>query len=128
MNQMLSTSAVVVFVGLASPAVAAERVQAQQSASFPNHTAIPEKFGTPIRERFDEMEDLRREVPMPIPAPGRTIDRDPPAREKGDFQADQKRRHFGLGFQSVCLREPALGRHWDEKTVRRSSRTASSPC
>jgi hypothetical protein len=81
MNQMLSACAVVVFVGLASPAVAAERVQAQQSASFPNHTAIPEKFGAPIRERFDELEDQlrRRDVPMPIPAPGRTMEHDPAA-------------------------------------------------
>ena len=83
MNQMLSACTVAMFVGLVGPAVPAERVLAQQSAAFPIHIAIPEKFGAPIRERLDELEDLQRpEVPMPIPAPRRAMERDPAAAQE----------------------------------------------
>ena len=74
MNQ-IPVCAVVVFLGLATHAVAAEQAEKQQSAPFPNHTAIPEKFSAPIRERLDERENMRPlEVPMPLPAPDRTMD------------------------------------------------------
>ena len=80
MNQILSACAIVVFVGLVGSAAAAERREPQQPASFPSHIAIPEKIGEPIPERVDDLEDVRpRDVPMPIPAPGRTREREPAA-------------------------------------------------
>jgi hypothetical protein len=79
MNQ-IPACAMVVLLGLASHAVAAEQAERQQSAPFPGHTAIPEKFGAPIRVRIDESENMRPpEVPMPLPAPDRRIDPIPAA-------------------------------------------------
>jgi hypothetical protein len=58
--------------GLATHARAAELVQTQWSVGFPDHTAIPEKFGAPIRERFGESDTMQPPgVQMPAPAPGR---------------------------------------------------------
>jgi hypothetical protein len=59
-----------IFLGLAVHARAAELAEKQWSALFPNHTAIPEKFGAPIRDRFSE--DIVRPagVQMPVSAPG----------------------------------------------------------
>ena len=48
-----------IFLGLATHARAAELVEKQWSALFPDHTAIPEKFGAPIRERFSESDNMR---------------------------------------------------------------------
>jgi hypothetical protein len=63
--------AVVILLGLATHAQAAQLVEKQWSALFPDHTAIPEKFGATIRERFDASENMRPpEVPMPVDAPG----------------------------------------------------------
>ena len=42
--------------------------------AFPDHTAIPEKFGTPIRERLNE--PVTMQLPggqMPAPASGRKV-------------------------------------------------------
>jgi hypothetical protein len=63
-----------VFLGLAAHAQAAELVQKQWSALFPDHTAIPEKFGAPIRERFSESDTMRAPgVQMPLPVPDRKV-------------------------------------------------------
>jgi hypothetical protein len=79
MNQ-IPACAMVVLLGLTTLAVAAEQAERQQSAPFPGHTAIPEKFGAPIRARIDEWETMRpAEVPMPLPAPGRRMDPSPAA-------------------------------------------------
>ena len=60
-----------IFLGLATHARAAELVEKQWSALFPDHTAIPEKFGAPIRERFSESDNMRPPgVHMPVSAPG----------------------------------------------------------
>jgi hypothetical protein len=62
------------FLGLATHARAAEVAEKQWSALFPDHTAIPEKFGAPIRERFGESDTMRPPgAQMPIPAPGRNV-------------------------------------------------------
>ena len=59
------------FLGLATHARAAELVEKQWSALFPDHTAIPEKFGAPIRERFGASDTMRPPgVQMPVFAPG----------------------------------------------------------
>ena len=63
-----------VFLGWAAHARAAELAEKQWSALFPDHTAIPEKFGTPVRERFSESDTVRPlGVQMPVPAPGRKV-------------------------------------------------------
>jgi hypothetical protein len=62
------------FLGLATHARAAELVEKQWSAVFPDHIAIPEKLGVPIRERFGESDIMRPpEVQMPIPVPGHKV-------------------------------------------------------
>jgi hypothetical protein len=62
------------FLGLATHASAAELVEKQWSALFPDHTAIPEKFGAPIRERFGASDTMRPPgVQMPVPVPGREV-------------------------------------------------------
>jgi len=62
------------FLGLATHARAAELVEKQWSALFPDHTAIPEKFGAPIRERFGASDTMRPPgVQMPVFAPGRKV-------------------------------------------------------
>ena len=65
---------VTIFLGLATNARAAELVEKQWSVLFPDHTAIHEKFGAPIRERFSESDIIRPPgVRMPVPAPGRKV-------------------------------------------------------
>jgi hypothetical protein len=57
--------------GWATHARAAEPSEKQWSALFPDHTAIPEKFGAPIRERLSEPATMQ--LPggqMPAPASG----------------------------------------------------------
>jgi hypothetical protein len=55
-------------LSLSGHAVAAEAQNTgQQSAPFPDHTAIPEIIGTPIRESPTELQGPR--VLMPVPAP-----------------------------------------------------------
>jgi hypothetical protein len=77
MNQILPC-AMVVFLGLGTQAVTAGQVERQQSVSFPDHIAIPEKFGAPVRARLDHWQNMRPpEVPMPLPAPGRNMDPSP---------------------------------------------------
>jgi hypothetical protein len=67
----IAACAVVIFLGLVTHAIAAEPVEGQWSALFPDHTAIPEKFGAPIRERFSESDTMRSpEVQVPVPTPG----------------------------------------------------------
>ena len=42
--------------------------------AVPDHTAIPEKFGAPIRERFGASDTMRPPgVQMPVFAPGRKV-------------------------------------------------------
>ena len=63
-----------IFLGLAPHATAAELVEKQWSVLFPDHKAIPEKFGAPIRERFSESDTMRAPtMQMPVPAPGRKV-------------------------------------------------------
>jgi hypothetical protein len=63
-----------IFLALAPHARAAELVEKQWSVLFPDHTAIPEKFGAPIRERFSESDTMRPPgVQMPVSAPGRKV-------------------------------------------------------
>jgi hypothetical protein len=53
---------------------AAEPVAERWSVAFPDHTAIPEKFGAPIRERLSEPATMQ--LPgghMPAPASGRKV-------------------------------------------------------
>jgi hypothetical protein len=70
----IAACAVVIFAGFAGHAVAAELAVKQWSVLFPEHIAIPDKFGTPIRERFGESDATRPpEVPMPVPAPARKV-------------------------------------------------------
>ena len=60
-----------VFRGLAAHARAAEPAEQQWSELLPDHTAIPEKFGAPIRERFSEADTVRlrvRRCPSPLRA------------------------------------------------------------
>jgi hypothetical protein len=64
----ISGSVLAVLLSFSGHAVAAERQNTgQQSTPFPDHTAIPEIIGTPIRESATEMQGPR--VPMPLPAP-----------------------------------------------------------
>jgi hypothetical protein len=75
----IAASAVVIFLGFASHAVAAELAVKQWSVLFPEHIAIPEKFGTPSRERLGESDATRPpEVQMPVPAPARKVLPAPP--------------------------------------------------
>ena len=70
----IAACAVVIFAGFAGHAVAAELAVKQWSVLFPEHIAIPEKFGMPIRERFGDSDATRPpEVPMPVPAPARKM-------------------------------------------------------
>jgi hypothetical protein len=70
--KIIAACTLVVFLGLATHAAAAELVEKEWSALFPGHTTIPEKIGAPIGERFDETEHMRPpQVPMPVAAPGR---------------------------------------------------------
>jgi hypothetical protein len=63
--------AVAIVLGLVLYARAAELVEEQWSALFPHHTAIPEKFGAPIRDRFSDSDTMRAPATqMPVPAPG----------------------------------------------------------
>jgi hypothetical protein len=72
--KIIAACAVVIFLGLATHATAAEVVEKQWSALFPDHTAIPEKFGTPIRERFSESDTMRAPgVQVPVPAPSHKV-------------------------------------------------------
>jgi hypothetical protein len=65
-----------VFRGLAAHARTAEPAEQQWSELLPDHTAIPEKFGAPIRERFSEADTVRLPgAQMPIPTPGREVTR-----------------------------------------------------
>jgi hypothetical protein len=41
--------------------------------AFPDHTAIPEKFGAPIRERLSEPDTMQPGGQMPTPASGRKV-------------------------------------------------------
>ena len=67
----IAVCAVVIFLGWATHARAAEMVEKQWSALFPDHTAIPEKIGVPIPDRFSESDTIRPPgVPMPVAAPG----------------------------------------------------------
>ncbi len=67
----IAACAVVIFLGLATHARAAELVEKQWSALFPDHTAIPEKIGEPIRERFSESDTMRPPgVQTPVSTPG----------------------------------------------------------
>jgi hypothetical protein len=72
--KLIAACAVVIFLGLATHAIAAELAEKQWSALYPDHTAIPEKFGAPIRERFSESDTLRPlGVQIPVPAPGSKV-------------------------------------------------------
>jgi hypothetical protein len=65
--------ALLTFLVLADQAMAELR-EKQRSGALPDRTAIPEKFGEPIRERSGELQKRRRrQVPTPIPAPNRTM-------------------------------------------------------
>ena len=57
--------------GFAGQATTAELAEQQWSVGFPDHTAIPEKFGAPIPERLES--DIRQlpGAQMPAPASGR---------------------------------------------------------
>jgi hypothetical protein len=69
MINRISASVLAVLLSLSGHAVAAEpQNTGQQSAPFPDHTAIPEIIGTPIRESATELLQGPR-VPMPVPAP-----------------------------------------------------------
>jgi hypothetical protein len=60
--------------GWATHARAAETVAKPWSVLFPDHTAIPEKFGAPIPERLGEPATMQ--LPggqMPAPASGRKV-------------------------------------------------------
>ena len=68
------TACAVIFLGLATHAIAAELVEKQWSVHFPEHTGIPEKFGPPVRDRFSESDTMRPPgVQMPIPAPSSKV-------------------------------------------------------
>jgi hypothetical protein len=70
MKKIAACAVVVIFLGLATHAIAAELVEKQWSGLFPDHRAIPEKFGAPIRERFSESDTMRPPgVQMPVPDP-----------------------------------------------------------
>ena len=59
--------------GLATHARAAKLVQTQWSVGFPDHTAIPEKFGAPIHERLESGVMQLPGAQMPAPASGREL-------------------------------------------------------
>jgi hypothetical protein len=70
----IAACAVAIVLGLVIHARAAELVEEQWSALFPHHTAIPEKFGVPIRERFSDSDTMRAPaMHMPVPAPSRKV-------------------------------------------------------
>lgn len=74
----IAACAAVILLGLATllatHAGAAELVQKQWSVVFPDHTAIPEKFGAPIRERLSESDTMQLPaVQSPVPASGREV-------------------------------------------------------
>ena len=70
----IAACAVAIVLGLVTHARAAELVEDQWSALFPHHTAIPEKFGAPIRARFGDSDTMRAPaMQMPVPAPGRKV-------------------------------------------------------
>jgi hypothetical protein len=67
----IAACAVAIFFGLAGHALAAELVVKQWSVLLPEHIAIPEKIGTPIRERISESDTTQPPVaqtPVPDPA------------------------------------------------------------
>jgi len=67
----IAACAVVIFFGSASHTVAAELAVKQWSVLFPEHIAIPEKFGAPIRERLSESDATRppaTQIPVLAPA------------------------------------------------------------
>jgi hypothetical protein len=68
----ITACAAVIFLGLAGHALAAELAVKQWSVLLPEHIAIPEKFGAPIRERFGESDTtLRPEAQTPVSDPAR---------------------------------------------------------
>jgi hypothetical protein len=68
----IAACAAAILLGSATHAPAAGPAEQHWSVVFPHHTAIPEKFGVPIRARFAASENIRPpDVPMPVPAPGR---------------------------------------------------------
>lgn len=70
----ISLGSAAVILGLAADARAAEPAEKQWSALFPNHIAIPEKFGAPILERIGESDTVWPPgVQMPVTAPGREV-------------------------------------------------------
>lgn len=70
----IAACAVAIVLGLVIHARAAELVEEQWSALFPQPTAIPEKFGAPIRERFSDSDTMRAPaMQMPVLAPGRKV-------------------------------------------------------
>ncbi len=68
----IAACAVAIVLGLVIHPRAAELVEEQWSTLFPHHTAIIEKFGAPIRERFSESDTMRAPT-MQMPAPGRKV-------------------------------------------------------
>ena len=67
----IAACAVVIFFGLAGHALAAELVVKQWSVLLPEHIAIPEKIGAPIRERISESDMTQppgAQTPVPDPA------------------------------------------------------------
>lgn len=78
--QKIAAWAVVSFLGAAAifgsttHARAAELAETQWSVLFPDHTAIPEKFGAPIRERFSVSDTMQLPgAQMPVPASSREV-------------------------------------------------------
>ena len=70
----ISLGSAAVFLGLAAHARAAEPAENQWSALFPDHIAIPEKFGAPILERIGDSDTVwPPRVQTPITAPGREV-------------------------------------------------------
>jgi hypothetical protein len=70
----IAACAVVILLGLASHAAAAELAVKQWSVLFPEHIAIPEKFGAPIRERIGGSDTTRRPgAQTPVPDPARKL-------------------------------------------------------
>ena len=70
----IAACAVAIVLGLVIHPRAAELMEEQWSTLFPHHTAIIEKFGAPIRERFSDSDTMRPPgVQMPVSAPGRKV-------------------------------------------------------
>jgi hypothetical protein len=70
----ISLGSAAVFLGLAAHARAAEPEENQWSALFPDHIAIPEKFGAPILERIGDSDTVwPPKVLTPVTAPGRQV-------------------------------------------------------